>query len=164
MGHTRIAGRVTEQALGGSALIRVDVPALPARGGIPAQPAFTRYFGIAAVYSLTPVSEAIATQAADSMRVRPVDVYMAAPQLRAGPEWGDETCEENENNHEVNDLHYGPFTATVTWDEDAQIYHGEVINIKDVITFQSETKAGLAQAMWDSIHDYLEFRDISGLK
>jgi len=31
MGHTRIAGRVTEQALGGSALIRVDVPALKAR-------------------------------------------------------------------------------------------------------------------------------------
>jgi len=114
-GHSRIAGLVTEQALGGSALIRVDVPALPARGDIQAQPAFTRYFGIAAIYSLTPVSEDLATAAADSMRVHPVEIYMATPQLRAGLEWDDDT----DNNPDNNLLSFGPFDAAIEWDEEA---------------------------------------------
>jgi hypothetical protein len=80
-GHTRIAGRVSEQIIAGNGFLRVDVPELPAAGRYPMQPAFTRLYGTAAIYSITPVSEEIAMQAAQSMRVRPVDVYIAVPQL-----------------------------------------------------------------------------------
>ncbi len=71
-GHARIAGRVSEQVIAGQGFIRVDVPDLEG------QPGFTRIFGPSAIYSITPVSEEIATAAAESMRVRPVTVYIPA--------------------------------------------------------------------------------------
>ena len=101
-GHTRLAGRVTEQAIAGSGLIRIDVPELPATKYNPAQPGFTRYVGVSAVYSLTPVSQEIAMRAAESMRVAPVNVYMAMPQLESGPKWGEED-EDDERNFDDSD-------------------------------------------------------------
>ncbi|MHC5894835.1 hypothetical protein [Nostoc sp.] len=35
--------------------------------------------------------------------------------------------------------------------------HGEVINIRDVITFQGSSVAELKQAFADSVEDYLDF-------
>ena len=89
-GHARIAGRVTEQVIAGQGFLRVDVPLLPTRGDMPAEQGFTRLFGPSAIYSITPVSEEIAMRAAQSMRVAPVNVYLALPQLEGGPEWGEE--------------------------------------------------------------------------
>jgi hypothetical protein len=82
-GHARIAGRVTEQVIAGQGFIRVDVPELPTR------PAFTRLYGPGAIYSITPVSNEIATAAACSMRVEPVNVYIALPS-KAGENMGDD--------------------------------------------------------------------------
>lgn len=75
-GHLKIAGLVTEAVIGGCSLIRVDVPA------VGEQPAYTRYFGQGAIYSLTPVSEEIARSALEYIRPRPVETYMlpAPPQ------------------------------------------------------------------------------------
>lgn len=89
-GHARIAGRVCEQVIAGAGMLRVDVPDLPAIKDGPAQRGFTRLFGPGAIYSITPVSEEIAVRAAQSMRVNQVNVYMAVPQLEAGPEWGND--------------------------------------------------------------------------
>lgn len=73
-GHERIAGRVTEQRIGGSSFVRVDVPGLNGADG------FTRLYGEKAIYSITPVSEDIARRAAAKMQVEPVNVYqLAAP-------------------------------------------------------------------------------------
>jgi hypothetical protein len=69
-GHQRIAGRVTEAQVGGCSFIRVDVPETHA------QPAFTRFFGQGAIYSITPVSEEVARAAGEYLRERPVSVYM----------------------------------------------------------------------------------------
>jgi hypothetical protein len=78
-GHQRIAGRVREELLAGKAFLRVDVPALGE-----GQP-FTRYYGAAAVYSLTPTTEEIARLAATQLRVDPIQVYIpSARQLAAG--------------------------------------------------------------------------------
>lgn len=74
-GHTKIAGLVTEQVIAGQGFIRVDVPDLPEAGPYKAQASFTRLYGANAIYSITPVSEEIALQAAQSMRVHPVNVY-----------------------------------------------------------------------------------------
>lgn len=71
-GHERIAGEVSEQVIAGHGFVRVDVPELDG------QAAFTRMYGHAAIYSITPVSEDIARRAAAGMRVRPVNVYLAA--------------------------------------------------------------------------------------
>ena len=52
--------------------------------------------------------------------------------------------------------HKGYF-AKIEFDDDANIFHGEVINLRDVITFEGETVKELKQAFRDSIDDYLDF-------
>lgn len=54
-------------------------------------------------------------------------------------------------------LNYKGYIGHVEFDDEAEIFSGEVINMKDVITFQSDTAHGLKQAFIDSIEDYLEF-------
>jgi hypothetical protein len=55
-GHTRIVGFLSQQAFGSGVLFRVDVPDLTSSGKVIRQ-GFTRYFGLAAIYSITPISE-----------------------------------------------------------------------------------------------------------
>ena len=54
-------------------------------------------------------------------------------------------------------MEYKGYFAKVEFDEDANIFHGEVINLRDVITFEGETVDDLRQAFHDSVDDYLEF-------
>jgi predicted HicB family RNase H-like nuclease len=54
-------------------------------------------------------------------------------------------------------MEYKGYFAKVEFDDDAKIFHGEVINLKDVITFEGETVKELIQAFHDSVDDYLEF-------
>lgn len=95
-GHTRIAGRVSEQTIAGQGFLRVDVPALPAAGRYPEKPAFTRFYGPGAIYSITPVDEEMAVQAAQSMRVAPIDIYLAVPQIAAGRSREDGDIDDSE--------------------------------------------------------------------
>jgi hypothetical protein len=74
MGHDRYAGRVTEETIGGCAFVRIDVPAIGDRQ------AFTKLFGSGAIFSITPVSEELARQAAASFRSRPVTIYAPSVQ------------------------------------------------------------------------------------
>ena len=41
--------------------------------------------------------------------------------------------------------------------DEANIFYGEVINLRDVVTFQGETVTELRNAFRDSIDDYLDF-------
>ena len=75
-GHQRIAGLVTEESIGGSSFVRVDVPANDD------QPAYTRLFGNGAIYAINPVSETIARAAAAQYRSVPISIY-EFPELRA---------------------------------------------------------------------------------
>jgi predicted HicB family RNase H-like nuclease len=52
---------------------------------------------------------------------------------------------------------YKNYIAHIEFDETAEIFHGEVINTRDVITFQGTNVKGLKQAFIDSIEDYLAF-------
>lgn len=54
-------------------------------------------------------------------------------------------------------LKYKDYIGHVEFDESAEIFHGEVINTRDVITFQGDTVKSLKKAFKDSIDDYLEF-------
>jgi len=49
------------------------------------------------------------------------------------------------------------YIGTVQFDEEAETFHGEVINLKDVITFQSNSVEGLKREFHESVEDYLEF-------
>jgi predicted HicB family RNase H-like nuclease len=54
-------------------------------------------------------------------------------------------------------MHHNGYEAVVEFDEEAEIFHGEVINLRDVITFQGTSAAELKQAFAESIDDYLAF-------
>src|ERR1043166_5150181 len=68
-GHQVIVGRVTEATLAGGSFIQVDVPATNGN------PAYTRFFGPSAIYSITPVSEQIARDLLQVYRKEPVTRY-----------------------------------------------------------------------------------------
>ena len=50
---------------------------------------------------------------------------------------------------------YKGYTARVEFDDENMIFHGEVIDIRDVVTFQGDSVAELEQAFHDSVDDYL---------
>lgn len=54
-------------------------------------------------------------------------------------------------------MQYKNYLAKIDYDEDANLFFGEVINIKDVITFQGQSVDEMKQAMADSVEDYLAF-------
>ena len=54
-------------------------------------------------------------------------------------------------------MEYKGYVGKVEFDDEAAIFHGEVINTRDVITFQGESVSGLIQAFHDSVDDYLAF-------
>ncbi len=54
-------------------------------------------------------------------------------------------------------MEYKGYHAKVEFDEGANIFHGEVINLRDVVTFEGETVDQLRQAFQDSVDDYFEF-------
>jgi predicted HicB family RNase H-like nuclease len=49
------------------------------------------------------------------------------------------------------------YTATVEYDADAEIFHGEVADTRDVITFQGNSIPEMKKALAGSIEDYLAF-------
>ena len=54
-------------------------------------------------------------------------------------------------------MEYKGYIGKVEFDDDAGIFHGEVINVRDVITFQGESVQEIRQAFQDSVEDYLAF-------
>jgi predicted HicB family RNase H-like nuclease len=54
-------------------------------------------------------------------------------------------------------LTYKGYHGNFEYDEEADIFHGQVMNLTDVITFQGRSIDELKQALTDSVEDYLEF-------
>ena len=52
---------------------------------------------------------------------------------------------------------YKGYQARVDLDEEAGVFHGEVINTRDVITFEGSSVDELKRAFEDSVDDYLDF-------
>jgi len=54
-------------------------------------------------------------------------------------------------------MHYKGYDAVIEFDGDAELFHGEVVNLRDVITFQGASASELKAALSESIEDYLVF-------
>jgi predicted HicB family RNase H-like nuclease len=54
-------------------------------------------------------------------------------------------------------MKYKGYTGHVEYDDEAKIFHGKVLGIKDVVTFQGTTVDEIEQAFKDSVDDYLAF-------
>ncbi len=54
-------------------------------------------------------------------------------------------------------LSYRGYSGQINYDDEAKIFHGEVIDTRDVITFQGTSVDEIELAFRESIDDYLEF-------
>ena len=54
-------------------------------------------------------------------------------------------------------MKYKGYTGHVEYDDEAKIFHGEVLGIKDVVTFQGTTVEEIEQTFKNSVDDYLAF-------
>ena len=68
-GHTKVYGRCTEQNIAGVNMLRVDIPETST------QPAFTRFFGSAAIYSINPLDEKTCRFMAEKIQVKPIESW-----------------------------------------------------------------------------------------
>jgi len=59
-------------------------------------------------------------------------------------------------------LKYKGYTGHVEFDDESSIFHGEVLDLRDVITFQGENVEEIEKAFRDSVDDYLEFCEERG--
>ncbi len=101
MGRLKMAGKISEQTIAGAGFIRIDVPETKRA------PAFTRFFSPGSIYSITPTTEAIARQLAESWREEPITRFdlpqLTAPTTQHDPEEEDDFDDEPGHGHEYGD-------------------------------------------------------------
>ncbi|HEU4629322.1 MAG TPA: hypothetical protein VFS08_06230 [Gemmatimonadaceae bacterium] len=94
MGHKTYAGFVSSQQVGGSMLVRVDVPDTRARA------AYTKLLGTGSIFCITPCDEALARRAAERVEQYndPIPVYLPVerqlPASTGGSSSGNEDPED----------------------------------------------------------------------
>ena len=54
-------------------------------------------------------------------------------------------------------IQYKGYVGSAEFDADAEIFHGEVLGIRDVVTFEGHSVRELTRAFRDSVDDYLQF-------
>lgn len=99
MGHKRFAGRITEQTIAGSALIRVDVPAVTTSRGESNE--YSKLIGVGSIYCITPTTEEVARKAAAVLAQRgedPLPVYIPEERQLAATVSDDHDDDEHDDN------------------------------------------------------------------
>lgn len=108
MGHSRYAGLVSEQQLGGASFVRIDVPELVVREQT--LPAFTKLLGSSAIFSITPCDEETARKAASRLAIVPFTTF-SAPEFLAkrlsGPSYRQEEGQEDELEEAMDEDEWG---------------------------------------------------------
>jgi predicted HicB family RNase H-like nuclease len=54
-------------------------------------------------------------------------------------------------------LNHKGYTGHIEFDDEAGLFHGEVVDTRDVVTFQGRSVDEIVQAFRDSVDDYLDF-------
>ena len=54
-------------------------------------------------------------------------------------------------------MNYKGYVAEVVFDDAAGVFHGEVVNIRDVVTFEGRSVDEIRHAFRDSVDDYLDW-------
>ena len=61
-------------------------------------------------------------------------------------------------------MEYRGYLGTVEYDSQAKIFHGDIVNTRDVITFQGTTVKEIDRAFKDSIDDYIAWCEEEGVE
>ena len=91
-GHTKLAGEVSDGAIGGCSFVRIDIPEVGQNA------AHTKFLGQGSIYAITPVSREIAVKMAEKLNAKPVQVYDILPprQGQLGYEDPEEFCDDED--------------------------------------------------------------------
>lgn len=68
-GHQRMAGKVTEQAIGGASFIRIDVPETSR------QPGFSRILNPSSIYAINPITLEAMVEVAENLNTAPIQEW-----------------------------------------------------------------------------------------
>jgi predicted HicB family RNase H-like nuclease len=60
-------------------------------------------------------------------------------------------------------MNYKGYVGDVEYDDDAKLFHGEVVNTRDVITFQGRSVDELERSFQESIDDYIAWCEEEGV-
>jgi len=60
-------------------------------------------------------------------------------------------------------MEYKGYIGLVSYDDKARLFHGDVINTRDVITFQGTSVEEIEKAFQDSVEDYLDWCSKDGV-
>ena len=86
MGHSRIAGRVSEQVIAGRNLLRVDIPQTDGTFR-------TEFFGGSAIFRITPAEESVIRKIVDRLKPEPVFAFMLDRTPRLSSFGGEDTAD-----------------------------------------------------------------------
>jgi len=99
MGHQRVAGRLSEQPLGGGNMLRVDIPN--------GESFRTAYYGASAIYAVHITDEAVAQQIAKNIGTRPPYAYeLSQAVARIAPTAPVYDDTNDERKHEEDDIEF----------------------------------------------------------
>jgi predicted HicB family RNase H-like nuclease len=59
-------------------------------------------------------------------------------------------------------LKYKGYAGHVEYDDESGVFHGEVLDLRDVISFQGKSVDEIERAFRDSVDDYLDFCEVRG--
>jgi predicted HicB family RNase H-like nuclease len=60
-------------------------------------------------------------------------------------------------------MEYKGYLGIVEYDDKAKVFHGDIINTRDVITFQGTSVQEIENAFKESVDDYLEWCEQDGI-
>jgi len=52
---------------------------------------------------------------------------------------------------------YKGYAGSIEFDDEDMVFHGRVLGLRDVVTFEADTAEGLVSAFHESVDDYLAF-------
>lgn len=52
---------------------------------------------------------------------------------------------------------YKGYSGSIEFDDEDMVFHGRVLGLRDIVTFEAETAEELVKAFHDSVDDYLDF-------
>ncbi|KPU43926.1 HicB family protein [Oxobacter pfennigii] len=61
-----------------------------------------------------------------------------------------------------NFIHYRDYIGSVEFSEEGEIFHGKVIGIKDLISFEGDSVKSLIEDFHNAVDEYLEFCEQNG--
>lgn len=61
-------------------------------------------------------------------------------------------------------MEYKSYYGVVKYDDEAEIFHGDVLLAKGAVTFQGKTVKEIKRAFHDSVDEYLKFCEESGVE